>query len=44
MAFCFQKFPVIFYFATAPQLWLAETGTDGASEVQELKRDTKREP
>lgn len=39
----FPKIPSNFYFATVPQLWLAETDTDGASEVQELKRDTKRE-
>jgi hypothetical protein len=39
MAYCFQKFPIIFTL----QLWLAETDTDGGSKVQELKRDTKRE-
>jgi hypothetical protein len=39
----FPKIPCNFYFATVPQLWLAETDTDGASEIQELKRDTKRE-
>jgi hypothetical protein len=39
----FPKIPNNFYFATVPHLWLAETDTEGGSEVQELKRDTKRE-
>jgi hypothetical protein len=43
MAYCFQKFPIIFTLQTVLKLWLAETDTDGGSKVQELKRDTKRE-
>jgi hypothetical protein len=39
----FPKIPINFYFATVPQLWLAETDTEGGSEVQKLKRDKKRE-
>jgi len=41
--FLFPKIPSNFYFATVTQLWLPETDAHGASEVQELKRDTKRE-